>query len=112
MGRLLRPRRLVKTNRDTQSLASLAAARVPPVTTRPPLRRAAWLRIFVVGCSLPYDPSGWGSFMQWGDDTTLPSRALYQGRIMHPQRGMRVERGHEYSPRYLHGSLAVPGTII
>src|SRR5215813_14208626 len=55
MGRLLRRRRLVKTNRDTQSLASLAAARVPPVATRLP-RRRAWLRIFVVRCSLPCDP--------------------------------------------------------
>src|SRR5215475_14686231 len=47
--------------------------------------------------------------MPWRDDTTLPSRGLYQGRIMHPQRSMRVEHGHEYSPRYMHGSLAVPG---
>src|SRR5262249_12724562 len=26
--------------------------------------------------------------MQWRDDTTLPSRGLYQGRIMHPQRSI------------------------
>src|SRR5262245_8979791 len=28
-------------------------------------RRRAWLRIFGVRYSLPCDPSGWGSFMQW-----------------------------------------------
>ena len=37
-------------------------------------RRRAWLRIFVVRCGLPCDPSDWGSFTQWRDDTTLPSR--------------------------------------
>ena len=30
-----------------------------------PQRRRAWLRISVVRCGLPSDPSGWGSFMQW-----------------------------------------------
>src|SRR5262249_58231311 len=83
-----------------------------PRAAKPLLRRRAWLRTFVVRCGLPCDPSGWGSFMQWRDDTTFPSPGLYQGRIMHPQRGMRVEHGHEYSPRYMHGSLAVPGSII
>src|SRR5262249_19394781 len=61
---------------ETRSPASRAAARAPPAAKRPP-RRRAWLRIFVVGCSLPYDPSGWGSFMQWRDYTTLPSRGLW-----------------------------------
>src|SRR5262249_58142387 len=49
------------------------AAPAPRAATRPPRRREEWLRILVVGCSLPCDPSGWGSFMQWRDDTTLPS---------------------------------------
>src|SRR5262249_34586438 len=40
-------------------------ARAGPRAATPPRRRAAWLRIFVVWCSLPCDPSGWGSFMQW-----------------------------------------------
>jgi len=47
-----------------------------PRAATPRRRRRASLRTFVVGCSLPCDPSGWGSFMQWRDDTTLPSRGL------------------------------------
>src|SRR5262249_26608589 len=43
-----------------QSPALPAAARAPRAATRPPRRRAAWLRIFVVRRSLPCDPSGWG----------------------------------------------------
>src|SRR5262249_13599429 len=41
------------------------ACRAPRAAT-PPHRRQAWLGIFVVGCSLPCDPPGWGSFMQSG----------------------------------------------
>src|SRR5262249_41006916 len=51
------------------------AARAPPAATPQP-RRRAWLRIFGVRCSLPCDPPVGGSFMQWRDDTTLPSRGL------------------------------------
>src|SRR5262249_42612535 len=36
--------------------ASPFAARSPRAATRPPRRREAWLRIFVVRCSLPCDP--------------------------------------------------------
>jgi hypothetical protein len=36
--------------------------------------RRAWLRIFGVRCGLPCDPPVGGHFMQWKDDTTLPSR--------------------------------------
>src|SRR5215831_11956056 len=53
-----------------------------------------------------------GSFMQWGMIPRFHRAVCDQGRIMHPQRSMRVEHGHEYSPRYMHGSLAVAGSII
>src|SRR6516165_2938685 len=67
-----------KTRIGGQSLlrtkpASPAAAPEPRAATPLLRRREAWLRIFVVRCSLPCDPSGWGSFMQWRDYTTLPS---------------------------------------
>ena len=52
--------------RGFRSRACPAAAPAPRAAT--PLRhRAAWPRIFVVGCSLPCDPA----FMQWRNDTTL-----------------------------------------
>src|SRR5262245_2536833 len=51
--------------RASRSPALPAAARPPRAATPPPRRRAR-LRIFVVRCSLPSDPSAWGSFMQWG----------------------------------------------
>src|SRR5262249_29586185 len=41
--------------RGIQLLASPAATRAPRAATQPP-RRQAWLRIFVVQCSLPCDP--------------------------------------------------------
>ena|SRR5215813_6235414 len=55
------------------------AARVPRTATLP--RRRAWLRIFVVGCSLPCDPPVGGHSCN-GDDTTLYGCALdeYTGR--------------------------------
>src|SRR5262244_2363884 len=40
---------------ETRRPAAPAVARAPPAATPPP-RRRAWLRIFVVGCSLPCDP--------------------------------------------------------
>src|SRR5262249_41080869 len=40
----------------TGSPAARGVARPPRVATPPPRRRAAWLRIFVVRCSLPCDP--------------------------------------------------------
>src|SRR6516164_9790735 len=45
------------------------------------LCRSAWLRIFVVGCSLPCDPPAGGHSCN-GDDTTLYGCALdeYTGR--------------------------------
>src|SRR5262245_49661517 len=61
--------------RGTQSPAPTPAAPAPRAATPPP-RHRAWLRIFVFRCGLPCDPPGWGSFMQWRDDTTLPSRGL------------------------------------
>src|SRR5262249_22227279 len=74
-------------------------------------RDAAGAGLAIVSLPQPPQPPAGGHSCN-GDDTTLPSRGLYQGRIMHPQRSMRVEHGHEYSPRYMHGSLAVPGSII
>src|SRR6516162_4863215 len=40
----------------TRPPALPAAARAPRAASRLRRRRAAWLRIFVVGCSLPCDP--------------------------------------------------------
>src|SRR5262249_22769727 len=52
-----------------------------PQTAMPtPRRRAAWLKIFVVRCSLPCDPPAGGHFMQWRDDTTFPSRSDASGQ--------------------------------
>src|SRR5262249_18023828 len=45
--------------RETRSPAALAVGRAPRAAT-PPRRRAAWLRIFVVRCSLPCDPPAGG----------------------------------------------------
>src|SRR5262249_41886902 len=78
----------------TQSPALLAAARAPRGAT-PPRRRATWLRIFVVRCSLPCDPSGWGSFMQWKDDTTLSSRGLGLRPIGKSSGSLRITAGSE-----------------
>src|SRR5215813_11349247 len=47
---------LLMGRRENRPLASPAAAPAPRAATRPPRRRQAWLRIFVVGCSLPCDP--------------------------------------------------------
>src|SRR5262249_4177171 len=56
------------------------AARASRAATPPP-RRRAWLRIFVVRCSLPCDPPAGGHSCN-GDDTTLYGCALdeYTGR--------------------------------
>src|SRR5262249_365255 len=79
---------------------------------RPRGRRAAWLRIFVVRYSLPCDPPVGGHSCNGGMIPGFHRAVCDKGRIIHPQRSMRVEHGHEYSPRYMHGSLAVPGSII
>src|SRR5262249_51198920 len=53
--------------------ATHTAARAPRAATQP-LRRRAWLKIFVVRCGLPCDPPVGGHSCNGGDDTTLPSR--------------------------------------
>src|SRR5262249_39325429 len=51
--------------RSSPACATLPIAGPTPRAATQPLRRRVWLRIFVVRCSLPCDPSGWGSSKQW-----------------------------------------------
>src|SRR5262249_51715917 len=81
----------------------------PRAATRLPHYRA-WLKIFVARCSLPCDPSGWGSFMQWRMITTLQSRGLclLQARPERPRRSRAAEQRNELAPSDSDRHVALP----